>query len=57
MSKNLPADAQVVIDGSYYKIGLRNMIFVWANDWFRSQKPYKDVKGLIDEQNRRLIIR
>lgn len=46
MTTQLPKDARYFLNGSYYKIGLRNMTFVWAGDeWIRSAKSVSSVKG------------
>ena len=37
-------DTQAVIDGLSYKIGVRGMVFIWANDkWIRSSKSKHQV--------------
>jgi hypothetical protein len=40
-----PTDAASVrIDGLYYKIGLRGMVFLWANGhWIRSSKHPSEI--------------
>lgn len=46
-----PPGAQVYTSGSWYKIGLRGLPFVWIDgEWKRSNKPAHDLRKHINKQ-------
>lgn len=46
---------KVMIDGLLYKVGLRGMVFVFADGgWFRSQKEPRDIQRAINERNEKI---
>lgn len=39
-----PTGAQTVIDGSFYKIGIHGLVFIWNGEqWVKSTRPKPEV--------------
>jgi hypothetical protein len=45
-----PDEAHVYTDASFYKVGLRGLVFAWTGDeWIRSQKSPKEIIAAVKQ--------